>query len=98
MKYLLPIALLAILSSPVLAQQDRPCGSATEINNVLINRFGEQPLADFTDKNGALLLLYVSPTNNTWTVLSLEDAETACVIDAGSDFEPTRNRLGGKKS
>ena len=71
MKYLIP---LLLLSTAAFAQEapltnSARCAKADKIYQFLNSEYGEIPFAEFKDQGGRDIVMFVSPTQSTWSVL-----------------------------
>lgn len=64
------------------------CGKFSDIQNVIIEKYGEQPLLSMIQHDGIQLILYANPQSSTWTVLSVDkENDYGCFIDSGTEFK-----------
>lgn len=85
-------AVVAAMPLPVAAEVseqplDAMCGSIDEIGGP-IEAAGERPLLTADSERGSRLVLWVNQNTGTYTVALIRPDFVACVIDAGTGFEP----------
>lgn len=84
-----PAAFL-VLATTSLANlpQEQPCGKFSDIQEVIIMKYGEKPLLSLVEKNGIQLILYANPKTNTWTVVAMDVLkDMGCLIDSGTNLK-----------
>jgi hypothetical protein len=84
-------ALLALPSTSIagqLAVTQLPCGTKTEMLEILTKTYGEREVAHGIANTGALAQLFVGP-KGTWTIVATSPDGKSCLIGAGQDWERT---------
>jgi hypothetical protein len=82
-------ALLALPSTSLagpLAVTQLPCGSKTEMLEILTKTYGEREVAHGIANTGALAQVFVGP-KGTWTIVATSPNGMSCLIGAGQDWE-----------
>lgn len=91
----LPLAALAaalfllsegFFGGPALAQQQVQCTSWDNMRDALYTKYGEQPAFTAITEGGSVVIITVNPTTKTWTVLSMQNPDSACMVAAGNDW------------
>lgn len=76
------------LAMPSSAQAQAPtCVKRTELIKHLANKFHETPAAVGVADNGTLLEVFVSTTNETWTVAVTLPNGLACMLATGQQWQ-----------
>ena len=101
-KILAALALL-IVAQPLWAQQTKqfmtaqPCDNVLSITETITKKYGEQPLfvgngnqLSASDGNwySSSMMYFVNQDSGTWSLVSLYSDGTACMVAAGTNFEP----------
>ena len=90
MPSLLPKSFLVgclILPASVSSVIAASCGSRVEIVAQLLAKYGESQIGRGLDAQGSILELYAKPDGSSWTVLTANADGSACVRDAGQNWQ-----------
>lgn len=82
-------ALLALVSSPLAAQNDSgSCRSPANMGEYLATTYGEAPLFVLPEEEGSgpSLVLFMNSDTRSWTVIRV-GSDQACMVAWGSDAE-----------
>ena len=94
---------ISLLAPAALAQEQKqfivsqPCDNVLSITEKIMSEYGEEPL--LTAKGNQLsardgnwysssMMYFVNQDSGTWSLVSLYPDGTACMVAAGTDFEP----------
>jgi hypothetical protein len=72
-----------------------PCGTRTEMVNILTENYGEKEVAHGLANTGALAELFVGPSG-TWTIVATSPNGKSCLIGAGQAWERTTTKANAK--
>jgi hypothetical protein len=99
MRLILPIAALACLATPAVAQepaapqgQTRQCGTVDEVHTMLTQKYGERIVGNGVASEGQVLMnVYAAVDGKTWSVVMVRAKDgMACIFHEGTDWQ-TRN-------
>jgi len=85
------VALPAMAGTAPPAMTQLPCGSRTEIIEILTTTYGEREVAHGLANTGALAQVFVGP-DGTWTIVATSPNGVSCLIGAGHDWERTTTK------
>jgi hypothetical protein len=99
---LIGIVTVGVLSlSPVaaggaqLGVMQLPCGTRTEMLDILTQNYGEKEVAHGLANTGALAEVFVGPSG-TWTIVATSPNGKSCLIGAGQAWERTTTKANAK--
>jgi len=81
------------------------CDPVVKMSDVVMNKYGEQPLfqgegIQFAAPTGqpykSAMMFFVNQDSGTWSLVSLYEDGTACMVANGRDFEPYSGPIGKK--
>ena len=81
------------------------CDPVVKMSDVVMNKYGEQPLfqgegIQFAEPTGqpykSAMMFFVNQDSGTWSLVSLYEDGTACMVANGRDFEPYSGPIGKK--
>ena len=81
------------------------CDPVAKMSDVVMNKYGEQPLfqgegIQFAAPTGqpykSAMMFFVNQDSGTWSLVSLYEDGTACMVANGRDFEPYSGPIGKK--
>ncbi len=81
------------------------CDPVVKMSDIVMNKYGEQPLfqgggLQFSAQNGqpyrSSMMFFVNQDTGTWSLISLYEDGTACMVANGRDFEPYSGPIGKK--
>ena len=81
------------------------CDPVGKMSNLVINKYGEQPLfqgqgLQFAAPTGqpytSAMMFFVNQDSGTWSLVSLYEEGTACMVANGRNFEPYSGPIGKK--
>ena len=81
------------------------CDPVLKMSDVVMNKYGEQPLfqgegIQFAAPTGqpykSAMMFFVNQDSGTWSLVSLYEDGTACMVANGRDFEPYSGPIGKK--
>ena len=103
---------IGIFATPATAQQQnqrfittQACDPVLKMSEIVINKYGETPLfqgggLQFSAQNGqpyrSSMMFFVNQDTGTWSLVSLYEDGTACMVANGKDFEPYSGPIGRK--
>jgi hypothetical protein len=91
MRLILPIAAIACLATPAMAQdtprQGPDCQPAEAMKAHLASKYSESQIASGLSLDGTLVMVFAKPDNSTFTVVKVTPKGLACMIDAGQDWQ-----------
>jgi hypothetical protein len=75
----------------------QPCDNVLSMTETIMNKYGEQPL--FVSEGNQLsardgnwysssMMYFVNQDSGTWSLVSLYEDGTGCMVAAGTNFEP----------
>ncbi|GBD43456.1 hypothetical protein HRbin40_00929 [bacterium HR40] len=77
-----------------------PCATREALGTMLMERFGERPIAYGLADNGYLLELFTSAGGDSWTLVSIAPNGRACLVAAGRGWigrPPTTARAAAQR-
>lgn len=81
------LASLALLASPAVAQQQRPCAlDAHAIVDKLMSEYGEVATAGGIDAAGSFVAVFANPETGSWTITVSKPGGQTCVVSSGEAF------------
>jgi hypothetical protein len=86
MRALILAAALAVGAFPAWSNDNSLCGPLGLLEAMLLEEFGETPVAHQMAEGGYILTAYVDPLDGSWTIVA-HDGTGGCVIRGG--FEDT---------
>ena len=81
------------------------CDPVVKMSDVVMNKYGEQPLfqgegIQFAAPTGqpykSAMMFFVNQDSGTWSLVSLYEDGTACMVANGRTFEPYSGPIGKK--
>ena len=81
------------------------CDPVVKMSDLVMNKYGEQPLfrgegLQFSAQNGqpyrSSMMFFVNQDSGTWSLVSLYEDGTACMVANGKEFEPYSGPIGRK--
>ena len=81
------------------------CDPVVKMSDVVMNKYGEQPLfqgegIQFAAPTGqpykSAMMFFVNQDSGTWSLVSLYEDGTACMVANGRKFEPYSGPIGKK--
>ncbi len=81
------------------------CDPVGKMSNLVINKYGEKPLfqgegLQFAAQTGqpfqSAMMFFVNQDTGTWSLISLYEDGTACMVANGRKFEPYSGPIGKK--
>ena len=81
------------------------CDPVVKMSDVVMNKYGEKPLfqgegIQFAAPTGqpykSAMMFFVNQDSGTWSLVSLYEDGTACMVANGRDFEPYSGPIGKK--
>lgn len=81
------------------------CDPVVKMSDLVMNKYGEQPLfqaegLQFSAQNGqpyrSSMMFFVNQDSGTWSLVSLYEDGTACMVANGRKFEPYSGPIGQK--
>ena len=81
------------------------CDPVVKMSDVVMNKYGEQPLfqgegIQFAAPTGqpykSAMMFFVNQDSGTWSLVSLYEDGTACMVANGRNFEPYSGPIGKK--
>lgn len=84
MKLIATTALAALLACPALA--DPNCADNDSMEAILVQKYGEQPIATGINKNGHLVIWWGNPGTGSWTATITSGGQT-CIVSEGTAFK-----------
>jgi len=81
------------------------CDPVAKMSDVVMNKYGEQPLfqgegIQFAAPTGqpykSAMMFFVNQDSGTWSLVSLYEDGTACMVANGRTFEPYSGPIGKK--
>lgn len=81
------------------------CDPVVKMSDTVMNKYGEQPLfqgegLQFAATNGqpyrSSMMFFVNQDSGTWSLVSLYEDGTACMVANGRKFEPYSGPIGQK--
>jgi len=80
-------ATLMLLSTAVMADQNRNCGPRDTVLNHLSKKYGETRQSIGLDARGGLVEVFASDQSGSWTITVTTPAGVTCLIASGQSFE-----------
>lgn len=87
-----------LCSSPVLAQEEPPCGPYEDITRSLTNLPYEEVATNVGIMQGYLLELFVNETTGTFTIIMLKPGGLACLMAVGEHWTDLPKSPKGSES
>ena len=81
------------------------CDPVVKMSNLVMNKYGEKPLfqgegLQFAAQTGqpfkSAMMFFVNQDTGTWSLISLYEDGTACMVANGRKFEPYSGPIGKK--
>lgn len=75
----------------------QPCAPVIQMTNTIMNTYGEKPLhsgrgmqrsSSDNKEYWSSMMFFVNQDSGTWTLVSLYDDGTACLVANGGEFKP----------
>lgn len=64
------------------------CGDIDEIERLLQGSYGEVPMSSGLQDDGALLRIFASPVNGSWTAVTVTPQGLSCLVATGQHWGP----------
>jgi hypothetical protein len=94
---LLPATVLSQEQETKFFLTTQPCAPVIQMTNTVMNKYGEKPLhsgrgmqrsSSDSKEYWSSMMFFVNQDSGTWTLVSLYDDGTACLVANGQDFKP----------
>jgi hypothetical protein len=87
MRNLLLTAALLSIATPALAEENR-CAPYEQVEGMLASEYRETKVAQgIGDQGKYILAVFASPNGETWSAVLVSPDGTACLVDAGTDWQ-----------